>query len=88
MGLVVVMSWRLEREGKWVVHMGFQRWSDDMEMDHDLQTQHAVARVFGSRRWEIRTRTSQGGGPRQCPMSMFGLLCFQFHSALGVTIKI
>lgn len=31
-------------------------------MDHDLQTQEAMARVLGSRRWETRTITSHGGG--------------------------
>ena len=29
--------------------MGFQRWSEDMEMDHDLETQDEIARVLGSR---------------------------------------
>lgn len=66
-------------EGKWVAQIGLQRWSEDMEMDHDLQTQHAMARLLGSRRWETRTRTSHGGGRRRhSPMfDVFGLLRFQ-----------
>jgi hypothetical protein len=45
-----VMKYRLEIEGKWVLQMGFQRSSEDMEMDHDLHTQEATARLLGSRR--------------------------------------
>lgn len=52
---------RLEREGKLAVKMGFQRWSEAMEMDHDLQTQEAVARVLGSMRSATRRSTSHGG---------------------------
>ena len=40
---------RLQREGKWAEQMGCQRWSEDMEMDHDLETQDDIARAFGSR---------------------------------------
>lgn len=39
---------------------GFQRWSEDMESDHDLETHEAMARDFGSRYWERRRRTSHG----------------------------
>lgn len=55
-------AWRLEREGKWVEQMGSQTWSEDIEMDHDLETQEAVARVLGSRWWATRTTTCHGGG--------------------------
>ena len=50
-----------EREGKWEVKMGLQRWSEDMETDQDLQTQEAMARAFRSRYCETKTRTSHGG---------------------------
>ena len=40
---------RLEKEGKWAVRMGFQRWSEDIDDDHDLDTQEAMAKVLGSR---------------------------------------
>lgn len=36
----------------------FQRWSDDMEDDHSLDTQQAVASVFGSHFKAIRSRTT------------------------------
>lgn len=54
----------VEREGKWVVRIGFQIWSEDIENDHDLETQEAMARVFGSRWWATRTSTSHGGCDR------------------------
>lgn len=36
----------------------FQRWSEDMEDDHSLDTQQAVASVFGSHFKAIRSRTT------------------------------
>lgn len=52
---------RLKREGKLAVKMGSQRWSEAMEMDHDLHTHDAVARLLGSRCSATRTSTSHGG---------------------------
>ena len=40
---------RFEREGKWAVRNGIQRWSEDIEDDHEFETQEAMARVLGSR---------------------------------------
>ncbi|MCI32831.1 hypothetical protein A2U01_0054045 [Trifolium medium] len=40
---------RVEREGKWVVRIGFQRRSEDIECNHDLDTHEAMANVLGSR---------------------------------------
>lgn len=42
--------------------MGFHMLLDDMARDHDLQTQEAVARVFGSRWFATKSRISHGGG--------------------------
>lgn len=40
---------RVEREGKWVVTIGFQRRSEDIECNHDFDTHEAMANVLGSR---------------------------------------
>lgn len=40
---------RVEREGKWVVTIGFQRRSEDIECNHDLDTHEAMANVLGPR---------------------------------------
>ena len=42
--------------------MGFQRWSDDMQRNHDLHTHDAMASVSGSRWPASRTTTCHGGG--------------------------
>lgn len=58
----MVAEEREEREGKWVEQSGDQRLSEEKQANHDLETQEAVAKDFGSRWWETNTRTSHGGG--------------------------
>lgn len=40
------------------MQIDFQRWSDDMEDNHSLDTHEAVANVFGSHFMATRFRTS------------------------------
>lgn len=61
--------------------MGSHKWSEDMETDHDLDTQEESARVLGSRWVATRTRTSHGGGGWLVPEGLFLIDIFgiSFH---------
>jgi len=60
----------VEREGKWVVTIGFQRRSEDIECNHDFDTHEAMANVLGSRLCATRMRTSHDIVERGVSISM------------------